>query len=190
MESMPTSEMARHSLPEDSWNLWHIFIPAGLFLIFIPFVLLLLCQWLRNRKYETKQIPTEVQMNLQEDERFIQQLRAMTALMQESHEEDYVQLQSELKSLKEVRKVHQRHIDQYQNLMDLVKTIRAGDERLAELDNQMGLFEKAMEAQHERVAQMHREIQSMRMMVDRSLSVPTEQIVGDPASMKSLVMMR
>jgi hypothetical protein len=95
MESMPTSEMSSYSLLEDSWNLWHIFIPSGLFLIFIPFVLLLLCQWRRHRKYETKQIPTEVQMNLQ-DERFIRQLRAMTALMQELHEEDYVQLQSEL----------------------------------------------------------------------------------------------
>jgi hypothetical protein len=113
----------------------------------------------------------------------------MTALMRESQEDDYDQLLSELKSLKEVRKAHQRHLHQYQNLMHLVNTIKAGDERLDELHKKMCSFEKAMEAQHKRVAQMQRGMQSRRIMVDRSLSVPTEQMVGDPASMKSLVKM-
>jgi hypothetical protein len=109
--------------------------------------------------------------------------------MQESQEEDCVQLQNELKSLKEVRKAHQRHLHQFQNLMGLVNMIKVGDERLDELYNQMCLFEKAMEAQHKRFAQMQREMQSRTIMVDRSHSVPTEQMVGSSASMKALVKM-
>jgi hypothetical protein len=40
-----------------------------------------------------------------------------------------------MESVKEVMKMNEGHLAQFQNMMDLVKIIKVGDERLAELLN-------------------------------------------------------
>jgi hypothetical protein len=75
-------------------------------------------------------------------------------------------------------------------MMDLVKKIKVGDECLAQLQNQMGLIEAAMMVECKHRVQIQKEMHSMKMVVERLLSVPTEQMVGDPASMESPIKMR
>jgi hypothetical protein len=74
--------------------------------------------------------------------------------------------------------------------MDLVKTIKAGDEHLVQLQNQMGLVGGSMTAEGKHLDQLRKEIHSMKMVVGRRLSVSAEQMVGDPASVESPVKMR
>jgi hypothetical protein len=93
-------------------------------------------------------------------------------------------------SMKKVTKTIERHLAQFQNVMDLLKTIKAGDEHLAQLQNEVDLIEEATMAEGKHLAQIQKEVNSMKMVVDRWLLVPTKQMVGDPASMESPVNMR
>jgi hypothetical protein len=95
-----------------------------------------------------------------------------------------------MESVKEVMKANERHLAQFQNMMDLAKMIKAGDECLAHLQNQMGLKEEAMMVEGKHHTQIQKEMHSMKMVVERWLVVPMEQLVGDPASMESLIKMR
>jgi hypothetical protein len=53
-------------------------------------------------------------------------------------------LHNDMGSVKKVMKANGRHLAQFQNVMDLVKMITAGDKRLAQLPIQMDLMEEAM----------------------------------------------
>jgi predicted RND superfamily exporter protein len=150
MKSVLSFEMQWWNLPEDMQNYWQIYVLSYLCIV-ILFVLLLL-QRRRHRQKETEQNLTEVQMILQ-NESFIHQLRATMSLMQEVQDEHSNQLQNEIESLKELTKTKERHIDELQNMTDSVKTMKMGYEYLAELQNQMGLKQKAMEAKNKRFAQ-------------------------------------
>jgi hypothetical protein len=52
------------------------------------------------------------------------------------------------------------------------------------------LIEEAIKVEGKHRAQIQKEINSMKIVVERWLSVSTEQMVGDPASMETLVNMR
>jgi hypothetical protein len=145
MESMPSCELHQWSLPEDKYNFWQIFVPSNFFIIPISLLVMLqLLRWCWHREDETEQNQTELQMISQDGESFIQQLRAMPALMQEAKDKQCAQIQNEMESVKETMKVNERHLAQFQNMMDLVKMIKAGDGHLAQLQNQMGLTEEAI----------------------------------------------
>jgi hypothetical protein len=61
-----------------------------------------------------------------------------------------------MKSVKDVTRANERHFAQFQNMMDLVKTINAVDECLAQLQNQMGLLEEVMTAGGKHRAQIQK----------------------------------
>jgi hypothetical protein len=179
-----------HGLPwwnllENKQNFWQILVPSSL-IILIPLVILRLLQRLRHLQNKMKQLETKVQMDSQVGETFIQQLRAMMALMQKAEDEHCAQLQTEIETLKELTKANERNLAQFENAIDLVKTIKPGDEHLAQLQDQSGLRERAKEAEYKRFAQMQKEMHSLKMM-GKSLSLPTEHMVGDTTSMESLV---
>jgi hypothetical protein len=173
------------SLPEDEQNFWWISVPSSLVIIPILLVMLQHFQQCWHGVYTREQKQTRLQMNLQVGKSFVQQLRATMALIQEEQDKHNAQLQNEMESVKEVMKAQERHLTELQNVMDLLKMrIKAGAEQIAQLQNQMGLMEKVMKAEGKGCAQMQEEMQSMKMVVDRWVSVPTEQMVGDPASME------
>lgn len=95
-----------------------------------------------------------------------------------------------MESVKKVMKANERHLAQFQNVMDLVMMmmIKAGDKRLAQLLIQVDLMEKVMMEEGKHCTQIQKEMHSMKA-VERWHSVPTEQMVGDPASMESPVKM-
>jgi predicted RND superfamily exporter protein len=132
-------------------NFRQIFVLSYLYnILLIMLLLVFLLHMHGHREKETEQNLTKVQM-ISQDESFIDQLRATMALMQEVLDKRCNQLQNEIESLKELMKVKETHIDELQNMADSVKTIKMGD--LAELQNQMGLIQKAMEAKNKRFAQ-------------------------------------
>jgi hypothetical protein len=149
------------SLLESEQNFWQISVPSGLFIVHISLVMLQLLR--RNRK----EADTDAD-EFTEAESFLRQLRATMALVQEAQE---------------------GHCARFQNVMDLAKTIMARNEHLSQLQNQMGLME-AMKAEGEHRAQIQRETNSLKMVVERWLSVPTEQMLGYPASMESPLKMK
>jgi hypothetical protein len=114
-----------------------------------------------------EQKPTEMQMILQEDESFVQQQRATTGLMQEAQNKHCAQLQNETELVMEVMKANARCLAQFQNVVDLMKTIKARDEHCAQLQIQMDLTEKALKAEDEHHAQTQKEMHSMKMVVWR-----------------------
>jgi hypothetical protein len=103
-------------------------------------------------------------------------------LTQEKH---CTQLQNDIESVKEVMKANERHLAQFQNMMDLVKMIKVGDECFAQLLNHMDLMEEAMMAEGKHRAQIQKEMHSMKV-VERWFSVPMEQMVGNSASMDNV----
>ncbi|PNF24555.1 hypothetical protein B7P43_G05376 [Cryptotermes secundus] len=194
MELMPSFELHLWSLLGDKQNFWQIFILSGPWIMLIPCVLLLLLLLLllqQRQHREKEQNPAEVQMILQEHESIMQQLRAMIALMQDSQDKHCIQLQNEIESMKEVGKAKERHLDQIQHMMmGLVKMIKVGNEHLAQLENEVDLIQKAREEKNEHLTQIEEEMLSIKTAVQKSISVPMEQMAGDPASMESLVKMR
>jgi lipoate synthase len=106
-----------------------------------------------HRKVEKQKNPTQLQIILQGCENYIRQLGATTAPVQEVQDEHCTQFQNETESVKEVMKVTIRHPAQFQNVLDLLKTIKAGDEQ-----NQTGLIEEAMTAGGKRRAQIQRKM--------------------------------
>jgi hypothetical protein len=83
-----------------------------------------------------------------------------------------------------VMKANERHLAQFQNVMDLVKMIMAGNKHLAQLLIQKDLMEEAMMVEDKHHAQTQKEMHSMKV-VERWFMVPMEQMVGDSASMAS-----
>jgi hypothetical protein len=186
MESLPSCELHWWSLPEDVQNPWQIlvFVLSVLFNILISLVIQQLLQRCWHRKDKKEQEPT------QGDENFVQQLRTTMTLMQEKQDKQCTRLQNEMESVRDMMKSNERRIAQFQNVKDLVKTVKQGDEHLTQLQNQMGLMEKAMKAEGKHRDQIQKAINSMKQMVERLLSVSTEEMVGNPASMESPVNMR
>jgi hypothetical protein len=90
--------------------------------------MLQLFRWCWHREDKPEQKLTQMQMILQEGECFIQQLRAMTALMQEAQNEHCAQLQNEMELAKEALKTNAKCLARFQNVMDLVNTKKAWDE--------------------------------------------------------------
>jgi hypothetical protein len=186
MDFMQFYEFPWWNLLENKQNFWTIFVPSSLLIVLITLVIQQLLQRRRHRENETKKMPTQVQKMLQEHEIFIRQFRATMALIQKTQDGHCARLQNEIESVKKVMKEKERHLAQFQNVLDIMETMSSGEEHLALLEKQLDLIEKVKEAEIKRFAQIQKEKHSVKMEVETSLSVPTGEMVGDPASMESL----
>ncbi|PNF36639.1 hypothetical protein B7P43_G13322 [Cryptotermes secundus] len=176
MEPIPKVELHLWSLLGGKQNFWQIFILSGPWIMLISCVLLLLLL-LQQRQHRGRQS-------------IIQQLTDMISLMQDSKDKHCIQLQNEIETMKGARKAKERHLDEIQHMMmGLVKMIKVGNEYLAQLENEVDFVQKAREEKKEHLTQIEKEMLLVKIAVHKSISVPMEQMAGDPASMDSLVKM-
>lgn len=180
MEPMPSFELHLWSLLGGKQNFWQIFIISGPWIMLISCVLMLLLLLLQLQQCQHRR-----------KQSIIQQLTDMISLMQDSKDKHCIQLQNEIGTMKGARKAKERHLDEIQHMMmGLVKMIKVGNEYLAQLENEVDFIQKAREEKKEHLTQIEKEMLSVKIAVHKSISVPMEQMAGDPASMDSLVKMK
>jgi DNA repair exonuclease SbcCD ATPase subunit len=107
------------------------------------------------------------------------------AFIQEVQDEHNAQLDDELEIMEEERETRERYFTEIQDVIDSVKRrINARNDHLARLEIQMRLMESLMKAEGERCAQIEEEVNSLKMVAERWVSVPMEQMLDGPVSME------
>ena len=168
-------------LLEEEQIFWWTFVP---YIIFIFLILWLRLQCIRG-EYEREQDLTQLPRNIQVGESIIRQLRGIMANIQEAQDEHSAQVENEMESMKEEMEMRERYFTEYQNEMDSIKTrIKAQDDHLTRLKTQMRLMESLIKEEGKRCAQIQEEVHSLKMVAERLVSMPMEQMVEDPVSME------
>jgi hypothetical protein len=172
-------------LPEDEQNFWMTFVPYIIFSFLILLVMLHCLRQCWHGEHVRERDRTQLPRYLQEGENIIRQLQDIVAFVQEVQDEHNAQLDDEFESMNEEMEARERYYTLLQNMVESVKTrINARDDHLARLKIQMGLMESLMKAEGERCAQIQEEVHSLKMVVERWVSVPMEQMVDDPVFMR------
>jgi hypothetical protein len=172
-------------LPEDEQNFSWTSVPYIIFSFLILFVMVQCLRQYWHGEYEREHDWTQLPRNLQVGEIMILQLRDIVASVQEVQDKHIAQLDDELECMEEEIETRERYLTELQNVIDSVKTrINARNNHLAQLESQMGLMESFMKAEGERCAQIEEGVHSLKMVAERWVSMPMEQMVDDPVSME------
>jgi hypothetical protein len=165
-------------------NFWQI---CALSLSSAALISLTLLQMFRrswHKEDEREERLEELEIITQQSEVFVQEMMVRMEHMQQANKEHCTEFQKQMDLLKkEIRRKETPNTD-FQNVMDIVKTAKAGDGRCDDLKNQVDLLEKATRAEEERHAQFQKQINGIKMLLGRWFSMTTEQMAVHPTSME------
>jgi nucleosome binding factor SPN SPT16 subunit len=156
----------------DEKNFWQMFFLSVLFVALISFVGLQLFRRNWNKEEEREERLEELEMITQQNEVFAQEMRVRMENMQAVHKEHCAEFQKQMELLKKAMRRKETPSTDFQNVIDLLKTAKAGDGRCDKLKIQVELLEKAICAEDKRRAQMKKHMHAMKLMLEGKLPTP------------------
>jgi Tfp pilus assembly protein PilN len=156
----------------DEKNFWQMFFLSVSFAALISLVGLQLFRRNWHREEEREERLEELEMISQQNEVFAQEMRVRMENMQAAHKEHCAEFQKQMELLKKAMRRKETPSTDFQNVIDLLKTAKAGDGRCDKLKNQVDLLEKAICAEDKRRVQMKKHMNAMKLMLEGRLPVP------------------
>jgi hypothetical protein len=173
---------------EPNWRtgttFWQMFAFSVSSAALISLVVLQLFRRSWHREEEREEKLDELEMITQQSEVFVQEMRVRMENMQEAHKEHCAEFQKQMELLKKTMRRKDTPNTDFQNVMDIVKTAKAGDGRCDKLNIQVELLEKATRAEEIRHVQFQKQINGIKMLVGRWHSMPTEHMIVDPEAIE------
>jgi hypothetical protein len=181
VESVSSSELFWRSLTGGENNYGHIFAILLSFTFFTLPVVVKLFRPLWYRNDDRKQEQKEREIIKEWRKSFAQEIRVTKELMQTVQDRHLSEFRNEMESVKkEIRKNEALYSD-FQNLIDVTKTLKFGEDRSALQNARAG---------NERLSEIERVMKEMRIDVDKLFSMLKEHMFITPAPTKSSVKMR
>jgi hypothetical protein len=177
-----------------SWELFWRSLTGGennygqIFAIFVSFIFLILSVVLKfvlpcwHRDDDRKQEQKEREIIKEWRKSFAQEIRVTKELMQAVQDRHLSEFRNEMESVKKEIRKNEALFSDFQNLIDITKTTKFGDEYRGTLQN--------MRAGNERLSEIERDMKVMRIDVNKLFSMLEQHTIINPAPSKSSVKMR